>query len=269
MSTPKFDEGQEIVFGIDDGSFTESGFLHGQIVRIVEARYGKGVVPAQYQDPKKPIPDRIVGKFKLAIKKQDGTEKLLEKPQEYSFGLPWDGDSATVSPDGKKLLAKKGYKGFSKQTDGYHLLESAINAGFPQDGFKGDLSVFDNLVFQIVSEKNPRSGENAKPKPFFGHLLGGTEATATPATTTIQSAAPVIDGALLANAVLALSTMVSENGGSVVRRDVASKVTPIADAQKWDLQTRTDVMKALFDLPKLQVIAAAAGLKVSGETVSA
>jgi hypothetical protein len=174
LSKPTFNEGQEIVFGIDDGLFQESGFLHGATVRIVEARYGKMVVAAQYQDPKNPIPDRIGAKFKFAIKKQDGTEKILDRAQEYSTGIHWEGGTATVSPDGKKLLAKKDFKGFSKQTDFYHLLETAVNAGFAQDRFKGDLSVFDNLEFQIVSETNPRAGDKAKPKPFFGLLLNGS-----------------------------------------------------------------------------------------------
>lgn len=272
MSTIKYDEGQEIVLGGD--SFLESGFLHGQTVRILEARYGKLVVPPQYQNPKEPIPDRIAAKFKFAIKKQDGTEKVLEKAQEYSTGIPWDGDNstATVSPDGKKLLAKKGFKGFSKNTDFYHLRETAINAGFPEDTFKGDLSVFDGLTFQIVSEKNPRAGENAKPKPFFGLLIGGTVTGANNTAPASQGvpvqSAPMIEGSLLSNAVYALSTMVAENG-TISRRDVASKVPPIADKNGWDLTIRKDVMQTLFDLPKLQVVAAAAGLKVNGETVSA
>src|SRR4051812_35104395 len=167
MSEPKYDEGQEISFGLTD--FKEAGFLHGGTVRIIEARYGKLTVPPQYQPANNPIPDRIGAKFKMAVKKQDGTETVLERAQEYSTGIPWDGDNstATVSPDGKRLLAKKGFKGFSKNCDFYHLLETAKDSGFPEDGFRGDLSVFDGLIFQMVSEPNPRT-KDGKPKPFFG-----------------------------------------------------------------------------------------------------
>ena len=283
MSKPTFAEGQEISFGINDGSFQESGFLHGATVTIVEARYGRLSIPAQYQDPKNPIPDRIAAKLTFSLKKLDGTTKVFDKPQEYSTGIPWEGEdsTATVSADGKKLIAKKGFKGFSKQTDIYHLLETAVNAGFPEDTFRGDLSVFDGLTFQIVSEANPRArknkeGKEPNPKPFFGLLLsppqsGSTQVSvATSMSGTKEVVTTSIDPNIIAAGIVALTTMVNDaTTKSVTRRDVASKVPPIADNNKWDVGTRTGVMHALFDLPKLQVIAAAAGLKLNGETVSA
>lgn len=274
MSDPKFDEGQAIDFGL--GDFKDAGFLHGSTVRVVEARYGKMVVPAQYQTAKTPIPDRIGAKFTLAIKKQDGTEKVLDRPQEYSTGIQWDGDdsTATVSPDGKRLVAKKGFRGFSKNCDFYHLLETARDAGFPEDGFKGDISVFDGLTFQMSSEPNPRT-KDGKPKPFFGLLLndgnvGSPTASATPASSAVSEPEVSVSPAIIAAGITALSTMISESPNqSVTRRDVAAKVPPIADKNGWDVGIRTGVMQALFDLPKLKVIAAAANLKVNGETVSA
>lgn len=278
MSTPTFKEGQEVSFGLNDGTFTDKGFLDGQIVRVVEARYGKMDIPAQYQDPKNPYPPRIAAKLIFSIKKQDGTEKVL-KAQEYSTGIQWDGEdsTATVSADGKRLVAKKGFKGFGKQTDFYHLLETAINSGFAEDGFKGDISVFDGLEFLMVSEPNPRAGKNSKtgegpkPKPFFGLLQnGGNAAVGKPVAASTTQATPTLDPAILAAGVQAITAMVSESAtNSVTRRDVASKVPPIADSNGWDVATRTGVMQALFDLPKLQIIVNAAGLKLNGETVSA
>lgn len=272
MSEPKYNEGQEINFGLTD--FKEAGFLHGSTVRVIEARYGKLTVPAQYQPQDKPIPDRIGGKFKLAIKKNDGTEHILERPQEYSTGLQWDNEAVIVSADGKRLAAKKAgaFKGFSKNCDFYHLLETAKEAGFPEDGFKGDLSVFDNLTFQMVSESNPRT-KDGKSKPFFGLLLNGGETTntvAAPVAAAAQENTATVSPAIISAGVVALSTMIAESATqSITRRDVAAKVPPIADKNGWDVGIRTGVMQALFDLPKLQVIAAAAGLKVNGETVSA
>ena len=272
MSELKFDEGAELTFGL--GDFKEAGFLHGGTVRIIEARYGKMTVPAQYQPANNPIPDRIGAQFKLAIKKQDGTETILERAQEYSTGIPWAGENstATVSPDGKRLLAKKGFRGFSKNCDFYHLLETARDAGFPEDGFKGDISVFDGLTFQMVSESNPRT-KDGKPKPFFGLLLTGGVAgfnIATPTTQAVPATSVTVNPDIVAAGVIALSTMIADSPTkSITRRDVASKVPPIADKNNWDAVTRTGVMQALFDLPKLQVIAEAAGLKVNGETVSA
>lgn len=273
MSELKYTEGQDINFGLTD--FKEAGFLHGSTVRVVEARFGKLTVPAQYQPQDKPIPDRIGAKFKLAIKKNDGTEHILERPQEYSTGLQWDNEAVIVSADGKRLAAKKAgaFKGFSKNCDFYHLLETAKDAGFPEDGFKGDLSVFDNLTFQMVSEANPRT-KDGKSKPFFGLLLNGGEAAApvvaAPATPAAQEATATVSPAIISAGVIALSTMIAESSTqSITRRDVAAKVPPIADKNGWDVGIRTGVMQALFDLPKLQVIAAAAGLKVNGETVSA
>lgn len=278
MSNPNYSEGQEISFGLNDGAFKEAGFLHGATVRIVEARYGKFEIPAQYQDPKNPIPAKIAAKFTLAIKKQDGSEKIL-KPQEYSTGIIWDGEdsTATVTPDGKKLVAKKGFKGFSKQTDFYHLLETAVNAGFPEDGFRGDLSVFDNLTFQMVSESNPRAGnakagKPAKEKPFFGLLVGGGPVSSGEGSAPSQPAAasPALSPEIVAAGIAALTTMVNESPTkSIQRREVASKVPPIADANKWDSGTRVAVMQALFNSQSLGVIASTAGLKVSGDTVSA
>lgn len=271
MSEPKYNEGQVIDFGLTD--FKEAGFLHGGTVRIIEARYGKLVVPPQYQPANNPIPDRIAAKFKLAIKKQDGTETILERAQEYSTGIQWDNPDVNVTPDGKRLIAKKAgaFKGFSKNCDFYHLLTSAKDAGFPEDGFKGDLSVFDGLTFQMVSEPNPRT-KDGKPKPFFGLLLNNGVAPTTSVETAATTIAvePVVSPTIIAAGVVALNTMIAESPTkSITRRDVAAKVPPIADKNGWDVGIRTGVMQALFDLPKLQVIATAAGLKVNGETVSA
>lgn len=271
MSELKYNEGQEIAFGL--GDFTEAGFLHGATVRVIEARYGKMTVPAQYQKPDNPIPDRIGAKFRLAIKKQDGTETILERAQEYSTGILWDNDAVSVSNDGKRLTAKKAgaFRGFSKNCDFYHLLETAKDSGFPEDGFKGDLSVFDALTFQMVSEKNPRT-KDGKNKPFFGLLLGSMDglepaAVATPATPAASSVS--IPPAIAEAGVMALSAMISESPTkSVTRRDIVAQIPPIADRNNWDAATRSAVTSALFDLPKLQAIAAEAGLKVSGETVS-
>jgi hypothetical protein len=280
MSEIKYDEGQEISFNL--GDFKEAGFLHGGTARIIEARFGKLTVPAQYQPQGNPIPDRIGAKFKLAVQKKDGTETVLERAQEYSTGIPWDNESVTVSNDGKRLIAKKSgaFKGFSKNCDFYHLLETAKDSGFPEDGFKGDLSVFDGLTFQMVSEPNPRT-KDGKPKPFFGLLLNGgngveAAAGAVPAPAVPGNGSgnthtpPSVSPAIIAAGVTALSAMIADSPtNSITRRDVAAKVPPIADKNSWDIGIRTGVMQALFDLPKLQVIAAAAGLKVNGETVSA
>lgn len=275
MSKPNYVEGQEISFGINDGSFQEQGFLDGTTVKVVEARYGKeSDIDPQYKDPTKSYAQRIVAKFKYSITKQDGSVKEL-KPQEYSTGITWDGEksTATVTPDGKRLIAKKGFMGFHKSTDFYHLLETAVNAGFPEDGFRGDLSVFDGLTFQLVSEPNPRGkvtpGKEPRKKPFFGLLIGATNAATETGGNGKTEAAPVtIDPAILEAGVEALSAIVAE-GGSVSRRDIASKVPSIADRNKWDLNKRIGVMNALFEPAKLAQVVSVAGLKLNGDTVSA
>lgn len=279
MSTPTYSEGQEISFGLLSDIGQEEGFLHGARVRIVEARYGKGKdIPLQYLNLKEgeaPPEPRIAAKFKLAIQKNDGTEKILDNPQEYSTGLIFGGDKAyaTISPDGKRLIAKKGFTGFGKKTDFYHLWESSVNAGLPEDVFKGDLSVYDNLVFQVVSEKNPRlDATKAKPKPFFGLLLTGGATTpgpqATNAPTTASVPASSLSAEVLGLGASTLQTIVANSGGSVTRKDIPSLVQPIANEQKWDVATRTQVMQALFEVSKLSAVAASAGLKLTGETVS-
>lgn len=276
MSKPTYSEGQEISFSVNDGTFTEAGFLDGTTVKVVEARYGKSSeVDAKYQDPNNPIPPRIVAKFILSIAKQDGTTVTL-KPQEYSTGIQWDGEkaTATVTPDGKRLIAKKGFNGFNKVTDFYHLLETAVNAGFPEDGFKGNLSVFDGLTFQMVSEPNPRArtknGKEPKGKPFFGLLIGPTT-TMAPTTNgngKVVAESASIDPNVLQASVEALTTIVTERG-SVSRRDVAALIPPIADRNRWDLNTRVGVMNALFEVSKLTQIVEKAGLKLNGDTVVA
>lgn len=280
MSSHTFSEGQEISFGVNDGSFKETGFLDGATVKIVEARYGKSAdVDPKYQDPKNPIPSRIVGKFIFNILKQDGTTTTL-KPQEYSTGIQWDGEkaTATVTPDGKRLIAKKGFTGFSKVTDFYHLLETAVNAGFPEDGFKGDLSVFDGLTFQLVSEPNPRAktlkdGKEPRSKPFFALLIGGSDVS-TPAPSasgsSTETVSSIIDPAVLTAGVEALKAIVAESPNNTIsRRDLAAKVPPVAERNKWDLSTRIAVMNALFEPNKLGQIATEAGLKLNGDVVTA
>jgi len=49
--------------------------------------YGKLDIPAQYQDPKNPIPPRIAAKFVMAIQSRMGLR--LSQAQEYSTGIPW------------------------------------------------------------------------------------------------------------------------------------------------------------------------------------
>lgn len=277
MSKPTYTEGQEISFGVNDGSFQETGFLDGATVKVVEARFGKSSeIDAKYQDPSNPIPPRIVAKFIFNIAKQDGTVTTL-KPQEYSTGIQWDGEKAyaTVTPNGKKLIAKKGFTGFNKVTDFYHLLETAVNAGFPEDGFKGDISVFDGLTFQIASEPNPRArtsktGKEPKGKPFFALLIGATNnAAQAPGKTPVAESAS-IDANILDASIIALTTIVASSpNGTVTRRDIASKVPPIADSNKWDLNLRVGVMNALFEPNKLSQVASAAGLKMAGDTVTA
>lgn len=275
MSNITYSEGQEISFGVSDGSFKETGFLDGATVTVVEARYGKSAdVDPKYQDPKNPIPPRIVAKFVFEIAKQDGTTTTL-KPQEYSTGIQWDGEkaTATVSPDGKRLIAKKGFTGFNKSTDFYHLLETAVNAGLPEDAFRGDISVFDTLKFQLISEPNPRArtrdGKEAKPKPFFALLLNGSAAPTPASSTSSAQEAVNIDPNVLSAAVEALSSIVSESPtGSITRRDIAAKVPPVADRNKWDLSTRVAVMNALFEPNKLSQIASAAGLNMNGDTIT-
>lgn len=276
MSKPTFTEGQEISFGVNDGSFQESGFLDGATVKIVEARYGKSSpIDPKYVDPANPIPPRIVAKFIFSIQKQDGTTTTL-KPQEYSTGIQWDGDksTATVTPDGKRLVAKKGFAGFNKVTDFYHLLETAVNANFPEDGFKGDISVFDGLTFLLASEANPRArarkdGKEPGKKPFFALLIGPNSSTTSTGGNGKTAETVTVDPAIINAGVQALTSMVSASPtNSVTRRDIAAKVPPIADANKWDLTTRMAVMNALFELPKLSQVVAAAGLKLNGDTVT-
>lgn len=280
MSKPNYTEGQEIAFGINDGSFQEAGFLDGTTVKVVEARYGKeSDIDPQYKDPTKAYASRIVAKFTFSIAKQDGTTKVL-KPQEYSTGIAWDGDksTATVTPDGKRLIAKKGFNGFNKVTDFYHLLETAVNAGFPEDGFKGDLSVFDNLEFQLSSEANPRArvkeGKEPRKKPFFALLIGSTNNASTSAPSgngngKAATESAQIDPAILEAGIQALTAIVAEaTNNSVTRRDIAAKISPIADRNKWDLNKRVGVMNALFEPAKLASIVTAAGLKLTGETVT-
>ncbi len=279
MSTPKFTEGQEISFGVSDGSFHETGFLDGTTVTVVEARYGKSApIDPKYIDPTKgAFPAKIVAKLVFSIAKQDGTTTTL-KPQEYSTGIEWDGDNskATVTSDGKKLIAKKGFTGFNKVTDFYHLLETAVNAGLPEDAFKGDVSIFDGLTFQLVSEPNPRArvaeGKEPKGKPFFALLIGATNGSLTAPTSgsgTQQPAEISIEPVVLEASVSALQTIMSTSGGSISRRDLASKVPPVADANKWDLATRVAVMNTLFEQPKLSQVAQAAGYKLNGDVVTA
>lgn len=280
MSKPNYSEGQEISFSINDGSFQEAGFLDGATVKVVEARYGKeSEIAPEYKDPSKAYAARIVAKFTYSITKQDGSTKVI-KPQEYSTGITWDGDksTATVTPDGKRLIAKKGFTGFNKVTDFYHLLETAVNAGFPEDGFKGDLSVFDNLTFQLVSEPNPRGkttpGKDPRKKPFFALLIGTTNASASTSASGNGSAkvaeSVTIDPSILEAGVQALTSIVAESTtNSVTRRDIAGKVPPIAERNKWDLNKRVGVMNALFEPAKLAYVVTAAGLKLNGDTVSA
>ena len=274
MSKPNYTEGQEISFGINDGSFQEQGFLDGATVKVVEARFGKeSDIDPQYADPTKSYAKRIVAKIKYSITKQDGTIKEF-KPQEYSTGITWDGEksTATVTQDGKRLVAKKGFAGFHKSTDFYHLLETAVNAGFPEDGFRGDISVFDGLTFQLVSEPNPRGkvtvGKEPRKKPFFGLLIGTAAVAPEVANGKAEAAQVDIDPAILAAGVEALSAIVSTSG-SVSRRDIAGKVPSIADANKWDLTKRIGVMNALFEPAKLAQVVSAAGLKLNGDTVTA
>lgn len=281
MSSPTFSEGQEISFGVNDGSFKDTGFLDGATVKVIEARFGKSSeIDPKYQDPKNPIPPRIVAKFIFSILKQDGTTTTL-KPQEYSTGIQWDGDksSATVTPDGKRLVAKKGFTGFSKLTDFYHLLETAVNAGFPEDGFKGDLSVFDGLTFQLASEPNPRArsnkdGKEPKPKPFFALLIGSTNTQSTSTTNVVSSDTSVvsspIDSNVLSAGIETLKTIVTESPNNTIsRRDLAAKVPSVLDRNKCDLVIRVGVMNALFEPNKLGQIASAAGLKLVGDMVTA
>lgn len=274
MSKPNFTEGQEISFSLNDGSFQEAGFLDGATVKVVEARYGKETpIDAKYQDPTKAYAPRIVARFKFSITKQDGTVKEL-KAQEYSTGITWDGEksTATVTPDGKRLVAKKGFTGFNKVTDFYHLLETAVNAGFPEDGFRGDLSVFDGLTFQLASEPNPRAktspDKEPKKKPFFSLLIGTANTTSGNGNGKSTETAVTIDPSILEAGVQALTSIVAESG-TVSRRDIASKVPSIADRNKWDLNKRIGVMNALFEPAKLQYVVNAAGLKLAGDTVTA
>lgn len=276
MSTPTFNEGQEISFGINDGSFHDTGFLDGTTVKVVEARYGKATpIDPKYLDPKKgAFPAKIVGKFIFSITKQDGNVTTL-KPQEYSTGIDWDGENskATVTNDGKRLVAKKGFTGFNKVTDFYHLLETAVNAGVPEDLFKGDISVFDGLTFQIASEPNPRArvaeGKEPKAKPFFALLIGGTNASQAAPTTSTGTASVAIDPAIMDASVQALGAIMSTTNGSISRRDLAAAVPPVADANKWDLNTRVAVMNTLFEQSKLSQVAIAAGYKLNGDVVTA
>lgn len=277
MSKPNYTEGQEITFGLNDGTFQEAGFLDGATVKVVEARYGKeSDIDPQYKDPNKVFATRIVAKFTYSITKQDGTVKVI-KPQEYSTGIHWDGENstATVTPDGKKLIAKKGFNGFNKVTDFYHLLETAVNAGFPEDGFKGDLSVFDGLTFQLASEPNPRArtreGKEPRKKPFFALLIGNTsQSTSAPSGSGKATSETVhIESAILEAGVQALTALVAEaTNNSITRRDIAGKVPSIAERNKWDLNKRIGVMNALFEPTKLAYIVQAAGLKLNGETVT-
>jgi hypothetical protein len=279
VSKPNYTEGQEIAFGINDGTFSEAGFLDGATVKVVTARYGKETELApEYRDPTKAYAQRIVAKFAFSITKQDGSTKEI-KPQEYSTGIAWDGEksTATVTPDGKRLVAKKGFAGFNKVTDFYHLLETAVNAGFPEDGFKGDLSVFDGLTFQLASEANPRGrapkdGKEPRKKPFFGLLIGSTAPVSGGngnGKTVTPEVSVSIDPNILAAGVQALTSILSESPtNSITRRDIAGKIPSIADRNQWELNKRVGVMNALFEPAKLAAVVTAAGLKLNGETVT-
>jgi hypothetical protein len=77
-------------------------------------------------------------------------------------------------------------------------------------------------------------------------------ALAIEASSSANTVAPVsvaLDDNTLTNGVLALTTMVAQTG-TVTRREIASKVPPIADANGWNAETRVNVIQALFDLPK-------------------
>ncbi len=250
MSTEPLNAPEVLEFGDDN----EKGFLDGVQVTVKSIRYGK--LEYNFNAPK---PGEEAKEAKEAIKPKIAAKAIYVtaknqkelRAQEYSLGVDWDNDGAvSVTPDGKSLRIRAGFK-LPKRSDFNHLRESFIRAGISEDlANKNDLSVYDGESFVMVSEKNPRAGDQAKPKPFPHQRVVGGVAQAAPSSSSAPTpaAGPAIDPAVVAAAQAALTQIVSDAGKPVGIMSLWSNalLNNYFDSVKADAGVRTSVSQTLF-----------------------
>lgn len=233
---------------------------------------------------------------KIGIKWTMGTTKGNTFERSWSIGVPWEGNENAISADGKHCTVA-----IKKNSDGFYLLEKAIEAGFPADKLLDDISVFEGETFFIATDVNPRAkGARRKEFPKRYHAEGWDAALAetlarraakeaqqnapayTPSSSaTMQSsynpptimATDVLD-TVTAAAADALEAIV--NGAAVTRNQIPKKLNEYVEGQQkatgrpWDPKFREAVAVALWDMNQLKsVVATKPGLTIDGETVSA
>lgn len=267
-----YSEGQTVSFGAND--FNE-GPARQMLVTVVSSRFVKLEYP----------PD-IKSQPKIAIRWVLKTTKGKEFNKEYSTGLNWD-EKASVSPDGKSLVAKKEYSGLSKLCNAFYLRERAIKAAFPEEIIKNDIAVFDGATFTMEEGKNPRvkgAGTTWYPLQYHPEGMqavmtargwttspdGVTGVPTNPSTFVPAPSAPTISPEVMETAKSALLTIVAAKGGSVKRTELPNALGPIAAANGWDKEMRPAVTFALWDVAQLKEVVAAASLKIDagGDTIS-
>ncbi len=88
-----------------------------------------------------------------------------EFEQQYSAADP---ERFTPSEDGKTLVAVGNAQALSKSSNFYLLMNSLINAGFPENKLTGDLSVLDGLETFNIGVPEPKRSGLARPAPAGG-----------------------------------------------------------------------------------------------------
>ena len=227
---------------------------------------------------------------KIGIKWTMGTTKGNTFDRQWSTGLPWEGNENAISADGKHLSGQ-----IKRNSDGFYMLEKAVEAGFPADKLTDDISIFEGETFFIADGTNPRSrGSAKKPYPKKYHPEGWEAALAETlrkrAERAAKESAPAyqpaqLQGSYAPPAVLksddvlktagdALVAILLDNGSTVARNQIPAKLNAYVDKQQksgnvWDPNLRREVSIALWDIQQLQaVVGNNPTLKMDGETIS-
>lgn len=149
----------QVYVSINPDDAVSGGFLADRDATIRKARFEE----TTYGGRSNPTIALIVG-YEL-----DGDDEIRE--QIYSVGPT---EKYTTTEDGSRLVPQGGQKGISKQSNAYHYLVSAINAGWPKVGDRAltfDVSVLEGAnvhldEITIQREFKDQGGEARKPKPI-------------------------------------------------------------------------------------------------------
>lgn len=204
--------------------------------------------------------------------------------QHYSIG-----DAGAFGPDdtGKKIVAIGTRASLGKGSNFYIYMENLINAGFPEDRFDNDVSVFDNMVVHITPipapkrnlpqsnlvAGNPEQQQRDRTIPVVSLIhrmpweaAGGAPAKAagkTPAKTPAKAAAPApaeveSSGDLTEDLGVRIGGIL--NGAATMARTVLRvNLFKTLNADKVDQTTRDAMMKVFSNDDELGAVLAGVG----------